>query len=140
MAESSNLGPVELVVLTFPGARVGPAARSALQEVIDRGYVTILDLIFLRMDADGAIRQVEIDEPLEEVGLDGLTVDARGLVSDEDLEVVRADMRPGTSALVVVYEQTWARALAGSVRAAGGEVALHVQVPRDVVEAAAVAS
>ncbi|MFI6867767.1 DUF6325 family protein [Nocardia sp. NPDC050406] len=140
MAETSNLGPVELVVWTFPGTRVGAAAKSALHEVVDRGYVTVLDLVFLRMDSDGTIRQVEIDEPLEEVGLDGITVDAQGLVSDDDLEVVRADMRPGTSALVVVYEQTWARALAGSVRAAGGEVALHVQVPRDVLEAAAAAS
>ncbi|NNH71179.1 DUF1269 domain-containing protein [Nocardia uniformis] len=140
MAETSDLGPVELVVFTFPGARVGASAKNALHDVVDRGYVTVLDLVFLHMAPDGALTQVEIDEPLEEVGLDGITVDARGLVSDDDLDVVRSTMRPGTSALVVVYEQTWARTLSTAVSGAGGEVALHVQVPRDAVEAALAAS
>ncbi|WP_067815050.1 DUF6325 family protein [Nocardia inohanensis] len=137
MAEtSSKLGPVELVVLTFPGIRVDAKVRAALSEVVDRGYVTVLDLIYLSKDANGYLTEVEmIDEPLEDIGLAGLAVDARELLNDEDLELAREAMRPGTSALVVVYEQTWARRLADTVGSAGGEVALHVQVPRDNVEA-----
>ncbi|WP_280232924.1 DUF6325 family protein [Nocardia cyriacigeorgica] len=136
MTRSSELGPVEMVVLAFPGTRIDRAVTTALAEVVDRGYVTVLDLIYLAMDDTGAIRQVEVDEPLTDIGLDGVTVDSRGLVSDDDLDVVRAAMDPGTSAVVIVYEQTWARKLAGTVRGAGGEVALHVQIPRDAVEAA----
>ncbi len=104
--------------------------------MVDRGYATVLDLIYLAKDDDGSITQIEIDEPLSETGLDGLTVDPLGLVSDEDLDVVRSSMELGTSAVVIVYEETWARRLAGEVRQAGGEVELHVQVPRDAVEAA----
>lgn len=61
MTESSNPGPVELVVLTFPGTRVDAAVRAALSEVVDRGYVTVLDLIYLSKDLDGSLTEVEID-------------------------------------------------------------------------------
>ncbi|MFE3445785.1 DUF6325 family protein [Nocardia sp. NPDC059180] len=136
MTHSSELGPVEMVVLLFPGTRIDTAVTTALAEVVDRGYVTVVDLIYLAMDDTGEVRQIEVDESLTDIGLDGVTVDSRGLVSDDDLDVVRAAMDPGTSAVVIVYEETWARKLAGTVRDAGGEVALHVQIPRDAVEAA----
>lgn len=140
MAHSSTLGPVELTVLTFPGTRIDADVKAGLAAVVDQGYVTLLDLIYLAKDANGYLTQVEIDESLEAIGLDGLAVDARGLVSDDDLELVRSSMAPDTSAVVLVYEQTWARALAGTVSAAGGEVQLHVQVPRDALDAALVES
>ena len=136
MTEPVSLGPVEMVVLSFPGTQIDAAVTAAFAEVIDGGYATILDLIYLSKDADGNLSQIEIDEPLSETGLDGITVDPLGLVSDEDLDVVRLSMEPGTSAVVIVYEETWARKLAGEVRRAGGEVELHVQVPRDAVDAA----
>ncbi|BDT86896.1 DUF1269 domain-containing protein [Nocardia cyriacigeorgica] len=136
MSDATELGPVEMVVLAFPGTRVDAAVTSALAEVVDRGYVTVLDLIYLAMDDAGVVRQIEVDESLTETGLDGVTVDPRGLVSDADLDVVREAMDPGTSAVVIVYEESWARKLAGTVRGAGGEVALHVQIPRDAVDAA----
>lgn len=129
-----------MVVLSFPGTQIDAAVTAAFAEVIDGGYATILDLIYLAKDAAGTLTQIEIDEPLSETGLDGITVDPLGLVSDEDLDVVRSSMEPGTSAVVIVYEETWARKLAGEVRRAGGEVELHVQVPRDAVEAALSAS
>ncbi|MGX6509428.1 DUF6325 family protein [Rhodococcus sp. SJ-2] len=136
MTQPVSLGPVEMVVLSFPGTQIDAAVTAAFAEVVDGGYATILDLIYLSKDADGTLSQIEIDEPLSETGLDGITVDPLGLVSDEDLDVVRSSMEPGTSAVVIVYEETWARKLAGEVRRAGGEVELHVQVPRDAVEAA----
>ncbi|MBF6434840.1 DUF6325 family protein [Nocardia cyriacigeorgica] len=136
MSNAAELGPVEMVVVSFPGTRVDTTVRAELAAVVDAGYVTVLDLIYLAMDEGGAVRQIEVDESLAETGLDGLTVDPRGLVSDADLDVVRDAMDPGTSAVVIVYEQTWARTLAGTVRGAGGEVALHVQIPRDAVDAA----
>jgi hypothetical protein len=45
-------------------------------------------------------------------------------------------LEPGASAAIIVYEESWARGVASAVRKAGGEVALHVQVPRDAVDAA----
>ncbi|MFD4179499.1 DUF6325 family protein [Rhodococcus sp. NPDC058514] len=136
MSDSLNIGPVELVVLTFPGAQVDPGTIAALQDVVERGYVTLLDLVYISKDADGNITQVDVDEDLEETGLAILSIEAKALISDEDLDVVRDSLEPGSSAAIIVYEETWARQIASTVRNAGGEVALHVQIPRDAVVAA----
>ena len=132
----NNLGPVEVAVLTFPGQRVPYAVVQSLREVVDQGVVTIIDLIYLAKSAAGEVNQVEVDEPMSQVGLDELHVDPQGLISDDDLELVRELLEPETAALVVAYEETWARSLAGTVRESGGELALQIQVPRDAVDAA----
>lgn len=127
-------------MLTFPGTTVDAAVTDALAEVVGNGTVTLLDLIVLSMDAAGAVTELEIDDDLDQVGLTGLTAADIDLVSDEDLAVVRASMAPESTAVVVVFEETWATRLAAAVRGADGEVALHVQVPRDAVEAAVAAA
>ncbi|MGW4635650.1 DUF6325 family protein [Nocardia sp. NPDC004415] len=140
MGATPVLGPVEFIVLTFPGTSVDAAVTDALAEVVGNGTVTLLDLIVLSMDAAGAVTELEIDDDLDQVGLTGLTAADIDLVSDEDLAVVRASMAPESTAVVVVFEETWATRLAAAVRGADGEVALHVQVPRDAVEAAVAAA
>lgn len=102
--------------------------------------VTILDLVFISKGADGTLRQVEVDEDLDSIGLAALSLEAKALISEEDLEVVRESLEPGTSAVAIVYEQTWARKVAAASRQAGGEVALQVHIPREVVEAAIAAA
>lgn len=131
-----DLGPVELVLLTFPGERADPVVVAALEAVVTRGDVTILDLVVVTRDGSGEVRLTDFDEDLSGAGLGSLRPDGRPLLSDADLELARACLPPGSSAVVVVYEESWARQLAGTVRAAGGEVALHVQLPRETVEAA----
>ncbi|CRK54503.1 conserved hypothetical protein [Rhodococcus sp. RD6.2] len=136
MDETVNIGPVELVVLAFPGAQADPATVAALQDVVAKGYVTLLDLVYLAKDEAGNIRQVDVDEDLQDVGLEILSIEAKALISDEDLDVVRDALEPGTSAAIIVYEETWARNFTSTARAAGGELVLHVQIPHEVVVAA----
>ncbi|MFF2083665.1 DUF6325 family protein [Nocardia sp. NPDC058176] len=140
MRTSSVLGPVELIVLTFPGTRVDAAVTRALAEIVERGTVTVLDLIVLAMDESGTITEFEVDDDIAELGISGLTAADLDLVADADLDVVRASMEPNSTAVVLAFEETWAKQLADAVRAADGEVALHVQVPRDAVDAAVAAA
>ncbi|AWK70622.1 DUF1269 domain-containing family protein [Rhodococcus oxybenzonivorans] len=137
---AADVGPVAFLFLTFPGDRADPAVIESFRELVERGTVTILDLVFLAKSEDGTLRQVEVDEELDNVGLAALSIEAKELISDEDLDVVRESLEPGTSAVALVYEQTWARKLAAASREAGGEVALHLHIPRDVVEAAIAAA
>ncbi|MDG3016391.1 DUF6325 family protein [Speluncibacter jeojiensis] len=132
----NELGPVELVVLTFPGTSIDRATVEEIGDLVAHGQVTLLDLVYLAKDENGNVTQVDVDEDLAGVGLAELALDAKALVSDDDLEVVRESLEPGTSAALIVYEETWARRLALRVRQQGGEVALHIQVPRDVLQEA----
>jgi hypothetical protein len=131
-----DIGPVEMIVLTFPGERADPAVAAAIQDVVARGYVTVLDLVFVSRLQGGQVRITDVDQNLDVTGLATLTVNAQALVSEDDLEVVRDSLEPGQSAAVIVYEESWARNVAATVRAAGGEVALHLQIPHETAAAA----
>ena len=131
-----DIGPVELIMLVFPEEQANAAVVEALSEVVSRGYVTVLDLVVLTRTSDGMIRITDVDENLDDVGLGALEINGQALISEDDLDVVRDSLELGTSAAVIAYEHSWARRLAGAVEDAGGQVALHVQVPRDAVEAA----
>ena len=133
-----ELGPVELVVLTFPGERADPDVVAAVAKVVSQGYV--LDLVFISRLQDGQIRITDVDENLDDIGFGSLEIKAQTLVNEDDMEVIRDSLEPGTSAAIIVYEESWARGVASAVRKAGGEVALHVQVPRDAVDAAVAAA
>ena len=135
-----ELGPVELVVLTFLGERPDPDVVGAVAKVVSQGYVTVLDLVFISRLQDGQIRITDVDENLDDLGFGSLEIKAQTLVNEDDMEVIRDSLEPGTSAAIIVYEESWARDVASAVRKAGGEVALCVQVPRDAVDAAVAAA
>lgn len=131
-----DIGPVELIVLEFPGRRADAGVIRALNELVGRGDVTVLDLVWVTHDDAGELTTADFDESLDGSGLELLDVSGQGLISilsDEDLDLVREELPADRSALVLLYEQTWARTVAAAVRAAGGEVELHLQLPHDLV-------
>ena len=130
------VGPVELLVLSFPTENADPGVIAAMQEVVAGGFITVLDLVFLSRSADGEIREIDVTESLDDVGLGILDIQDQALISEDDLELARDILDPGHSAAVIVYENSWARTVSGAIADAGGELTLHVRIPRDVVEAA----
>ena len=130
------VGPVDLLVLSFPSENADSGVIAALQDVVSNGFVTVLDLVFLSKGHDGVVRQVDVTQDLDGVGLGILQIEQQSLISEDDLELARDTLDPGHSAALVVYENSWARGVSGAVVDAGGELTLHVRIPRDVVEAA----
>ena len=130
------VGPVDLLVLSFPTENVDPGVIAALQDVVSNGSITVLDLVFLSKGRDGVVREIDVTQDLDGVGLGLLPIDEQALISEDDLELARDTLDPGHSVAVVVYENSWARGVSGAVVDAGGELTLHVRIPRDVVEAA----
>lgn len=127
-------GPVEMMALTFTGDTVGAGVADALADVVARGDVTILDLVFLAKDDGGEVRIIEAEESDGSFGLADLDVDPSSLLNDEDLELVAEDLQPGTAAAFIVFEHTWARRVTAAARDAGGEIALHVRIPGQTVD------
>jgi Family of unknown function (DUF6325) len=135
-----DVGPVELIVLQFPGQRADPVVVGVLADVVSRGDAAVLDLVFVALTADGSLRVTDAGDNLDDVGLSALQPGAQPLISRDDLEVVRDCLRPGTSAAVVAYEHRWPQRLAAAAAGAGGQLTLHVQVSRDAVAAAVTAA
>ena len=134
-----DVGPVELIVLQFPGQRADPAVTGVLADVVSRGYAAVLDLVFVVLTPDGSLRVTDVSDDLGGVGLGALRPGAQPLISRDDLDLMRDSMHPGSSAALIAYEHRWPQRLAAAARDAGGQLALHVQVPRDAVAAAVAA-
>ena len=60
-----------------------------------------------------------------------MEIKAQTLVNEDDMEVIRDSLEPGTSAAIIVYEESWARGVASAVRKAGGEVAVAAAASAD---------
>ena len=66
---SQQVGPVDYLVIEFPGNRFNGEIVPALTDLIARGLVRVLDMAFVRKDADGAVEILEIEElPDDELG------------------------------------------------------------------------
>lgn len=133
-----ELGPVDYVVIEFPGNKFNGEIAPALGDLIDRELVKVLDLVFITKDADGTYEGFEIGDLDEGVvgEIEKLEVDIAHLVSEEDVASLAASLEPNSSAAVLVWENKWAAPFASSVRHAGGQLVASGRIPIQAVIAA----
>jgi len=132
------IGPVEYMVLAFPGNQFKGEIAPALQDLVDSGTIRILDLAMVVKDADGNVVGMEVEKSNSKIfqALDALAADRGGLVTESDLIRVGETLEPNSSAALLVWEDVWATRFASAVLGAGGVVVDIQRIPRDVVEAA----
>jgi hypothetical protein len=131
-----TLGPVEYVVIGFPGSRFKGDIVPALRELVESGTIRILDLVFVKKEADGTVVSFEYDALQETPEFAALDGEAGGLLSDEDIALAAEELGPDTSAALLVWEDAWAAPLAQALRDAGGVLIGGERIPHEVVEAA----
>ncbi|MER8187868.1 DUF6325 family protein [Kitasatospora sp. NPDC094015] len=133
-----DMGPVEYVVIAFPGNRFNGEIAPELQRLVQNGTVRILDLTFIKKDATGAVSYLELEalEPDEAIVFRDIDGEIDGLFSEEDLAQIAEALVPDSSAALLIWENSWAAAVAGAVRRAGGVLLEHERIPAPVVEQA----
>jgi len=131
-----NIGPVSYTVIAFPGNRFTGKIAPELEKLIANGVVRIIDLVFVAKDEAGDTVSLEFDQLDELAPFGELEGEVGGLVNMEDLDHVAANLPPGNSALVIVWEDTWANPLAEAILEAGGVIVDSARIPHELVEAA----
>jgi hypothetical protein len=130
------LGPVSYTVVAFPGNQFNGNIAPEVGKLVANGTVRILDLVFVGKDEAGDTISLEFDQ-LEELAAFGeIEGDVGGLVNMEDLDLVASNLPEGNSALVIVWEDLWARPLVEAMRASGGVLIESARIPADLVESA----
>lgn len=130
------MGPVDVIIIGFPGNRFTGGIAPALLELVESGTVRIIDLLFITKDADGTVATVEIadlDESLSPAFME-IDVVSPGVLDDEDAEELSEDLPLNSSALLVAYENSWAERFAEAVRESEGIVIDQIRIPAQVVE------
>jgi dihydroorotase-like cyclic amidohydrolase len=132
------LGPIDYLLLQYPPGADTTASGAALVDLVAGATVRILDLIVIRKHDDGSFSGLDITD-VSDHGIGGFVAfeGARsGLVDDDDLSEASQVMDPGTTAVLVVYENTWARGFVSAARDAQAEVIASARIPADEVMAA----
>jgi hypothetical protein len=133
----SEMGPIDYLLVEWPGRQPNGEVAPHLVDLVERGLIRILDLAFIVKGEDGAVAAVEIadlgGEVTELAVFEGA---ASGLLGDEDISAAGGALEPGTSAALLVFENTWAGPFAAAVRRSGGQLVASGRIPVQEVLAA----
>jgi hypothetical protein len=125
-----EMGPIDYLLVEWPGKQPEGEIAPYLVDLVDRGLIRILDLAFLAKAEDGTVAALEIaDIGGEVVELAIFEGASSGLLDDEDFEQAGGALEPGTSAALLVYENTWAGPFAAAVRRSGGQLVASGRIP-----------
>ena len=135
---ADELGPVDWIVVEFPGSRMNGEIVPALRDLVERDLVRVLDLLVLKKDDDGSVEAFELSDLDEgEIGdLRAYESELAMLLSEEDVNSLAAAIEPGSSAGVLVWENTWAAPFASAVRRSGGQLVASGRIPIQAMLAA----
>jgi hypothetical protein len=126
LEELEEMGPVDYLLVEWNDRQPNGELAPHLIDLVDRGIVRILDLVFLAKDEDGSVAAIEIGELPHLGDFEGAS---SGLVDEEDLAEAGAVMEPGTSAALLIYENAWAAPFAVAMRKSGGQVVSSGRIP-----------
>lgn len=132
-----DMGPVDYVVVEWPGQQPTGEAAPLLVDLVDRGLIRVIDLAFITKGEDGSVARLEISDLVGKVAeLNAFDGASSGLLSDEDTSEAAEALDPGTSAAVLVYENVWAAPFAAAVRRSGGQLVANGRIPIQALLAA----
>lgn len=131
-------GPVDFVLIEFSGDRLTGRAAQELLDLVDRGIVRVYDLLVVGKNDDGSIYAVDLAETAASQlgGFADFGWARSGLLDDDDMREAANAMEPGTLAVLIVYENTWAIPFVAAARESGGEMIASARIPaQDVMDA-----
>jgi hypothetical protein len=133
-----GIGPVEYMVVAFPGNQFKGEIAPALGDLVDNGTIRVLDLAFIMKDAEGNVVGAELEDAGSEVtqAFEALTFERGGLISDNDILEIGEALESNSSAAILVWEDLWAARFADAVRNAGGVLVDIQRIPNEIVQAA----
>jgi len=130
-------GPVDVVVMGFPGNKFSGEIAPAVMELVDSGTIRVIDLLIVSKDADGVVTTIEAAdlEPVTGPSLLEIDIALPGALGAEDADEISEDLAPNSTALLIAFENTWAAKVVDACRAADGVVIDQIRIPADVVDA-----
>ncbi|MFE6908608.1 DUF6325 family protein [Streptomyces erythrochromogenes] len=125
-----TMGPVDYLIVEFPGNKMTGEGFPLLVDLVDRGIIRILDLVFVRKDADGSVVALELkDAGGGEMDLSVFEGAASGLLGQDDIDEAGAALEAGSSAGILVYENVWAAPFARALRRGGAQLVAGGRIP-----------
>ncbi|MBK5117385.1 MAG: DUF1269 domain-containing protein [Thermoleophilia bacterium] len=131
-----EMGPIDYVVIEWPDRQPSGEGVPILLDLVERGIVRIIDLAFITKAEDGTVAALELADVGAIEGLEELVGAASGLLDESDVAEAGEALEPGTSAALLVYENSWAAPFAAALRRNGAQLVANGRIPVQAVLAA----
>ncbi|CVK32135.1 DUF6325 family protein [Methanoculleus bourgensis] len=133
-----SLGPVEYMVIEFPGNQFKGEIIPALREVVDKGIIRIIDRVFVRKDEQGNVSVMELSDLQKDAAsaFAPLARDTTTLLAEDDIQKVSDIIEKNSSAALFLFEHLWAKKFRDAVLNAHGEVIAGERIKNEKVDAA----
>ena len=131
----TELGPVELLFVEFPGNQFTGEIIPALSDLIDQGTIRVLDLVFVAKDGDGNAVGIELEElPSDSKdAFSELVQELESLISEEDVEDLAEALEPNSSAAILLFEHKWAIPFRDALANSGGQLVLRLPITEEAL-------
>ena len=126
-----ELGPVDYLVVEFPAGASNFTGEMAAELVAlaDAGTIRVIDVLILTKNEDGSVDAAELSD-IEELGeLQAIEAKLAELLAEDDVLRLAAAMEPGSTAGVLIWENTWAAPFAAAARRSGGQLIANGRIP-----------
>jgi len=131
MQDDLEVGPVDYLVIEFPGSNMTGEGFPILVDLVDRGIIRILDLVFIQKDLDGQVTVLDLtamdDQTPGELSI--FQGASSGLLDGTDIGEAASAVAPGSSAGILLFENRWAGPFVAAMRRSGGELVASGRVP-----------
>jgi len=129
-------GPIDFVLIEFSAERLTGGAAQALLDLVDKGIVTLYDVLVVGKAEDGGIYALDLADDLDRIGdFADLAWVRSGMLTEDDMRAAAEAMLPGTLAVLIVYENSWAVPFVAAARESGGELIAGARISaQDVMD------
>jgi uncharacterized membrane protein len=129
-----TLGPLDYIVVGFPGNQFKGEIAPAINEARAKGIIRIVDLVFIMKDKNGAATTLEIKDLPDELkdAFAGFSEDVDGLFTAEDINTLTRELPPDNSALIMLFENTWAVKIKEALINANGMLITQGRIPQEL--------
>jgi hypothetical protein len=130
--EDIEMGPIDYIVVEWPPDKPpNGEAFPHLLNLVEGGLIRVLDLAFVQKDKDGNVVAIDI----QDLDLDGNPEIAifegasSGLLGKDDVDEAGEALQAGSSAAILLYENTWAAPFATALRRSGAQLVATGRIP-----------
>ena len=110
MTQGKVMGPVDYLMVRFPGNKFSGKIAPELTRLEKKGIIRVIDLVFIMRDENAKLVIAETENLEGEVGaaFNELSKNTREWFSEGDIEVIAATLPNNSSAALLLFENVWA--------------------------------
>jgi uncharacterized membrane protein len=132
-----TLGPIDFIVLEFPGNRFRGEILPDLFELVDKEIIRIIDLVIITK-AQGLVTVRELREldPAHIEMFNPLKAEVNQMITESDIAMIAEKLADNSTAGLLLIENLWAKKTQQAMLDANGRAVMFERIPHDVVEEA----